>query len=251
MDKKYLRNNQYLDSKNLDARISLHQQYSTNPINLWDWTSSQYHLKNNDKILEVGCGTGDFWKTQRNKLPLNIEITLSDFSEGILNQCRVNLDNPPWQFCLADVEDLCFNNDSYDWVLAHMMLYHTKSKEKALFEIKRVLRPNGCTGILTVGDTHMSRLIPTDSDNMTITFNESIADKIIPTYFKKFEKHIYEDCLIIQDIGPIIAYLHSSPSFKNKSLSDQNKIVNTINFEIQSRGSFSVPKRLVLYICHK
>jgi len=243
--------NQYHNSRNLDARISLHELYSTNPISLWDYISSKYQLKDKDKILEVGCGTGDFWKTQRSKFPSDIHITLSDFSEGILNQCRVNLNNSPWQFEIADVEDLSFDSNSFDWVLSHMMLYHTKSKEKAFLEISRVLKPNGCAGILTVGDNHMHRLIPTSSDKMTITFNESIADRIIPTHFNQFEKHIYEDCLVVPEIGPIISYLNSSPFYINQSPFNQNKIVNAIDLEIQKNGAFSIPKRLVLYICHR
>lgn len=43
------------------------------------------------KVLEIGCGDGTLWKENKDKLPENIEITLSDTSEGMLRDARRNV----------------------------------------------------------------------------------------------------------------------------------------------------------------
>jgi ubiquinone/menaquinone biosynthesis C-methylase UbiE len=52
---------QYADSKNLSIRTSLHQKYSTNSVPFPDWIFSHYEFFAGCRILELGCGTGDFW----------------------------------------------------------------------------------------------------------------------------------------------------------------------------------------------
>ena len=46
-------------AKNLNARISTHDKYSTNHQPFGDWIVSNYEIKWCSQILELGCGTGD------------------------------------------------------------------------------------------------------------------------------------------------------------------------------------------------
>ncbi|MFA9376548.1 MAG: hypothetical protein ACERKZ_07320 [Lachnotalea sp.] len=42
------------------------------------------NIKSGRKILELGCGNGLLWKEFINKLPENLDILLTDYSEGML-----------------------------------------------------------------------------------------------------------------------------------------------------------------------
>ena len=67
ISKQYLKEKQYKTTKYLEARIKIHQ-FTKNKIGFHEWIFNQYDLsefeKNNDpiKVLDVGCGTGVFWK---------------------------------------------------------------------------------------------------------------------------------------------------------------------------------------------
>ena len=49
---------QYKTSANLNTRISIHQKYSVNKQGFGNWIFSQYRFRENDRILELGCGNG-------------------------------------------------------------------------------------------------------------------------------------------------------------------------------------------------
>ena len=75
---------QYEDDANISARIRLHNDYSINPEGWYPWLFRQMELKNGMKVLEVGCGIGTLWQKNRDRIPEDISILLSDKSEGML-----------------------------------------------------------------------------------------------------------------------------------------------------------------------
>ncbi|MDM0578913.1 rRNA adenine N-6-methyltransferase family protein, partial [Clostridium perfringens] len=52
---------QYIDSRNLNVRIKLHEMFSTNKQGFHEWIFRQLNLKENIKVLEIGCGPGALW----------------------------------------------------------------------------------------------------------------------------------------------------------------------------------------------
>lgn len=49
---------QYQDSSNLDARIQLHDRFSTNKYGWFPWAFDQLRLSPESHILHLGGGTG-------------------------------------------------------------------------------------------------------------------------------------------------------------------------------------------------
>ena len=74
---------QYLNSKNISDRIRLHSLYSQNKEGWFPWLFRMYNPREGMHILELGCGDGSLWSQNKEKLPENISLTLSDISEGI------------------------------------------------------------------------------------------------------------------------------------------------------------------------
>ena len=54
--------NQYKNASNISARIQLHSMYSQNKQCWFSWICERIALRENIKILEVGCGDGSLWK---------------------------------------------------------------------------------------------------------------------------------------------------------------------------------------------
>lgn len=43
---------------------------------------------------------------------------------------------------VVDIENICFNNDSFDWIICNYVLQYVDD-ERAIYEMKRVLKPDG------------------------------------------------------------------------------------------------------------
>ncbi|MGD0877639.1 MAG: class I SAM-dependent methyltransferase [Anaerolineales bacterium] len=135
---------QYKDSSNLDARVRLHQGFSVNKYGWQHWVFDQFKASNRWRIMELGCGPGTLWLDNLDRIPAGWDITLSDFSDGMLEQARHNLEtHRPFQFKIIDAQSIPFEDGHFDAVIANHMLYHVPNRSTALAEIWRVLKPAG------------------------------------------------------------------------------------------------------------
>ncbi|MFC7373465.1 class I SAM-dependent methyltransferase [Fictibacillus iocasae] len=149
-------NEQYQNSENLDIRIQIHQNYSTNPEDWHMWLFDQYDIKPGSRILELGCGNGVFWQKNRDRVPKHWSITLSDLSEGMLSDTQSALQPlSNFQYKQINIEDIPFETNTFDVVIANHMLYHVPNRERGLAEVRRVLKDGGVFYSSTIGNEHM------------------------------------------------------------------------------------------------
>ena len=84
---------------------------------------------NNKKVLEIGCGTGDFTKI----LQLSNDVTPTDIRPFKLKN-----------FIQADARNLPFKSKSFDVVFGNFVLHHVVGDlDKVAKEAARILKPNG------------------------------------------------------------------------------------------------------------
>lgn len=96
----------------------------------------------NLRVLEIGCGLGtDGARFAR----AGARYTGVDLTEAAVSLARRNfeLQNLPGEFRTADAENLDFADESFDLVYSHGVLHHTPDAERAIREVRRVLRPGG------------------------------------------------------------------------------------------------------------
>lgn len=98
-------------------------------------------LKNqNKKLLDVGCGAGDFIEAFSFYLP-KLNLTAVDISQKAIKKARSRKINA--KFVVSGAEKLPFKNNSFDIVTCFDVVEHVKSPLKMLREINRVLKPGG------------------------------------------------------------------------------------------------------------
>src|SRR5262249_18967309 len=157
-DQSYLRE-QYKNASNLNDRIQLHTRFSTNRYDFQMWVFDQLKLASDSRILELGCGPGSLWRPNCERIPPGWQITLTDFSIGMLEEARANLTGAPaFTFQLADAQALPFQVAEFDGVIANHMLYHVPDRARAFSEIRRVLRPGGRFYAATNGEAHLQEI---------------------------------------------------------------------------------------------
>jgi ubiquinone/menaquinone biosynthesis C-methylase UbiE len=95
--------------------------------------------------LEVGGGTGFFTLNLALAGVLAGPLHITDLSPGMVEQAEANAAEIGLSVTgsVADVENLPFDDDSFDVVIGHAMLHHIPDVERALMEMLRVLRPGG------------------------------------------------------------------------------------------------------------
>lgn len=208
--------NQYKSSENLDVRISLHKDYSTSPITWFDWLFKQYDFKEDDKILELGCGNGQLWIGKK----VTQDVVLSDIFEGMVKDCKDTLqDTTHFTYQTFDMQNIPYEKESFDKIIANHVLFYAKDIDLTLQEVKRVLKKNGKFYCSTYGKEHMKELtelvkefnpnISLSSQNLYDIFGLDNGEAILKKHFSKVTKITFEDSLLIDRIEPIINYILS------------------------------------------
>ncbi len=94
------------------------------------------------KVLEVGCGVGDFAIYLAKQ---NINVTAVDFSPAAIElaQTKANAQNISVEFQVADAQALPFADNTFDFIFSCECLEHIPVPQQALNELQRVLKPSG------------------------------------------------------------------------------------------------------------
>jgi len=261
-DPRYLRESQYANSNNLGARIRIHELYSTNKYDLQRWSFDLLTAVagSTAKILEVGAGRGDLWSKNADRLPPEWQVTLTDFSQGMLDDAQKHLgaaaDHFTWQ--TANAEELPFEDQSLDVVLAHFMLYHVPNREKAMREFRRVLKPNGVLMAGTLGESHMRQLneaihrawpelYANAPQGVQSNFSlENGADQI-RTAFNNVVMIPYVCDLRIEDAEPAVDYARSAIQGGDTEAGFA-LLREAVSQEIAEKGNFFVKKETGLFV---
>jgi ubiquinone/menaquinone biosynthesis C-methylase UbiE len=215
-DQTYLRE-QYKNAANLNDRIQLHQRFSTNPYDFHMWVFDQLKLAANSRVLELGCGPGSLWRPNLARIPAGWQITLTDFSPGMLAEARSNLGGAhPFIFEQADAQALPFADASFDAVIANHMLYHVPDRPKAFAEIRRVLRPEARFYAATNGENHLREVYElvhqfdaTAELWNRITFRLESGTAELTPFFSHVLLHRYDSALIVTETEPLVAFVAS------------------------------------------
>lgn len=213
--------NQYQNASNISSRISLHSLYAQNPKGWFPWIYEQCQIQTGMEILEVGCGDGTLWVQNKERLPADIQVTLTDVSEGMLRDARraLGTEEARFDFQVMDCQQIPYPENTFDLVVANHVLFYCDDLQTALAEIRRILKPEGRLVCSTYGNDHMKEVselvqefdehIVLAADKLYEKFGRENGAEILNSYFSDIEWRTYEDCLIVPEPEPLISYILS------------------------------------------
>ena len=261
IDQQYMLNDQYKTASKLGARIQLHERFSTNPLNLQHWVFDQLNLVPGVHVLELGCGPGTLWQKNLARIPQHCEITLSDFSAGMVQEAQHNLpkDDTRFSFQIIDAQDIPFYDNTFDCVIANHMLYHVPDLPRALSEMRRVLRPQGHFYATTNGTAHIQeiRMLMQRSGlgerNGVMGLEDSAFKlenglELLSSWYSQIELRRFDCNLAVTEAEPIVAYILAS--VKPESIDEQKvkTLRALVDQELAQHGVVHITKDAGVFI---
>ena len=246
---------QYKTSSNLNTRISIHAKYSVNRQGFGNWIFEQYLLRENDRILELGCGNGSMWKDRT--LPGGAELILTDFSEGMLGSARENVGvRENISFRQVDIQEIPYADGSFDAVIANMMLYHVPNLHRGLSEVRRVLKPGGIFYCATYGEHGITEYVQDlladygvkKEGNRVFTLQNGA--ELLGAHFASVEMRRYEDRLEVTETQDLVDYILSLDGMADFRSVTPEELYRVLERQ-KNNGTLTVPKEYGMFVSVK
>jgi ubiquinone/menaquinone biosynthesis C-methylase UbiE len=263
-DARSLLQNHYKDASRLDARRQLHAKYSTNTHGFLAWVFVHLDLPPTSQVLEVGCGAGYLWLANRHRIPGGWDITLADFSAGMLATAHRELSTcgHAFRFVVHDAQALPFADGCFDVIIANHMLYHVPNRPAAYAEFRRVLQPSGRLYAATNSKDNMHELDalvqrfrharspergtarPMNDSRLPQGFNLEHGAAELSQWFASVTLHRYADALVVPEAEPLVAYVRSTGRLTEDELARFQRHVKAV---IEQSGPIRISKDVGMF----
>jgi ubiquinone/menaquinone biosynthesis C-methylase UbiE len=250
---------QYKSDKNLNIRSNLHS-YNINKVDFDKWCFNQMNFPKNARILELGCGTGKLWFKNKESIDKNLDITLSDFSKSMLKIAKDKLKDVDYNFKYEEInmENIPYEDESFDIVIAEHMIYFAPDIEKALSEIKRVLIHGGMLYISANSCETMAELnklaeefdcsLGIDNNGYSARFELENGNVILKKYFDKVDVEILEGKIIVDDANPVVSYKASTIQGSSILVGEKKKeFTKYLEDYIEKNGDISITTKTCMF----
>jgi len=227
------------------------------------WIHSKIHFFEGCRILELGCGAGDFWKNSAELTDSFSELILSDISAGMVDAAKGKYAHKKNINCqVVDILDIPYPENSFDIIIANSMLYHVPELEYALKEVHRALSPNGIFYATTFSTSEgLLNYINNALYEIGLSANESVNDisfslengkEMLTKYFSSVNRKLYDDHLEVTKTSDIVEYILSMSSLYYQ-VDNSNSADMLAYFEKQkdSAGIIKIPKLYGIFIASK
>ena len=258
VDPAYLRY-QYGTAEKLNIRIASHERYSERALDFRAWVLQWLDLAPGLTVLDVGCGSGVFHRALGQH---DVRVIGCDRSPGMVREVLAQAAQYrlPVGACQADAEALPFAAGSCDRVMANHMLYHVPNQERALRELRRVLKPGGRIVMATNAADHGRRLrklhdevagelgyTPTGNAAGRFTLDDL---PLVQRVFADAERHVVRNAFVFPTAEAALAYYASGPvdgiAERDAEGSHRGKLLPLMAARIEGiierEGVFRVPK---------
>ena len=257
---------QYQDAGNISARIRLHRDYSVNGQGWFPWLFEQCNVVPGMKILELGCGNGALWTENMSRVPENVQVVLSDVSEGMIRDARRAVSESAktadafFSFATFDCHTIPYEDNSFDLVIANHLLFYCEDISLVCREVNRVLKPGGRFVCSTYGNRHMKEItqvvqgfdsrIVLAAENLYEIFGLENGGEMLQEIFAEVSMNRYEDEIRLSEPEPLLEYILSCHGNQNQLLLDKYKEFKAYVTE-KTRYGFKITKDAGAFIAWK
>ena len=181
----------------LNARISAHAKYST--FNLHQWIVGRFKIRHGDRLLDLGCGNGNYTELFWDLVRPSGHIMGTDKNSILIEEARAKYAQLPKDKVIFSVHnfDEPFSNltGHYQWVFAIYSIYYTEDSLKIVQAVKEHLASGGQFVVIGPGPQNTMDLM---AFNFQLTGKrpgkehveriERIANEFRPLFVKLFSK---------------------------------------------------------------
>lgn len=149
--------------------LAFKQQYKARTFALLD-------LQPGQRVLDVGCGTGQDAQALAERVAPDGEVVGLDFSQAMIDEARRRSQGAPLPvtFVQGDAHQLAFEDSTFDRCRGDRTFQHLPDPERALAELIRVTKPGGL--VLIVEPDHETLVVDTPYKEVTRRFLAFRAD---------------------------------------------------------------------------
>ncbi len=250
---------QYKTDKNLNIRSNLHS-YNVNKIDFDKWCFNQMNFSLNANVLELGCGTGKLWFKNKDYIENTLNITISDFSRSMIRIARNRLKDVYHDFHYEEInaEEIPYNDETFDIIIAQHMIYFVPDIEKALAEIQRVLKPNGVFYVTANSCNSMKELnrlsenfAPNsglDNNGYSERFDLEHGRGMLEKYFHKVDVEILDGKIIVDNAEPVVSYKASTIQGSSILVGEKKKeFTKYLEEYIKKNGDISITTKTCMF----
>ena len=204
-------------------------------------------------------------------MPEKLQLTLTDRSEGMLEQTRNTLKEYEGllaekgihiEYGVMDGDALQLPMAEYDCIIANHMLYHVVNRETCLGAIAAALKPEGCFCCSTVGDTHMQELhelvrefderLEMPFTSITAGFRLENGEVQLKKFFSRVERMEQENDLLVDNGEAIYDYVYSFPGNAPCILDRRGEeFRRMLQEKIDSEGNIFIHKSAGMFVCRQ
>ena len=139
------------------------------------------------------------------------------------------------------------------------MLYHVPDRDRAIAEVRRVLRPDGAFCASTIGRAYLRQVwelfgrVAPDAPQLFEYAHSSFGEETAPTMlarsFERVEAEVFDERLHVTEAEAIADYLRSVPGSTLFAPEHFAALTAAIQEEIDLRGALDVDAPAVLFTC--
>jgi SAM-dependent methyltransferase len=247
---------------NHTTRTNFHRKYDTS-FKFYRWIFDRLPAWPDIRILDIGCGGGDLWFENQERIPDSWRLTLLDKSPETVRRISSKLDATlqklqGYTLGICSIEELSPANwGTYDVVIANHMLHYTHVPA-AMKSILSVLKPTGLLYASADCPDHMQEVdsvtpagIPTLAQSKQ-TFNTETGGKYItPLFDRVIMETMPRETLRISYHQDIVDYILAGT--EGLDTEDRTNYTTEILHNIRANspgGIFVVTRASGMFRCH-
>ncbi len=225
-DRQLLTERAYATDDKLSIRHRTHELYTVPQIDFTKWVLDCITWRGDEVVLDIGAGPGLYFGPVRARIPHG-KLVAGDLSFGMVRRQRENYLVAGSSLLNADAQALPFPESVFDVVLANHMLYHVPDLDRALTEIRRVLKPTGVLVAATNSEHNMPEFTTLFRRALLLVTNFAHDRQFGPVLntagpftlengLGRLAKHFYAvarydipSTLVFPEVEPVMAYLDS------------------------------------------
>ncbi|MBN1680858.1 MAG: methyltransferase domain-containing protein [Anaerolineae bacterium] len=231
-DRDLLTQQAYATDEHLGVRYRTHELYSYPKIDFAKWVVDLLPWRGDEQVLDIGSGPGSYFQYVKEHTP-DGWLVAGDLSFGMAVRARQSSCVAHVPVLNLDAQQLPFEDNSFDVVLANHMLFHVPDIDQTLREIRRVLRDSGCLVATTNSESTMPEFDTLTRRACTLLgysmqefkpvhhrFTLENAPILLGRYFRAVARHDLPSEFHFPEPEPVLTYLNSGRATREAQLPD-------------------------------